>query len=86
MKSILLGVFKLDICTYTGVNYLIFTGSSVGTGLGVGYLGTSVLISVVISLMITFSGSLFSKTFNLFFISAYCLARYSIANFRLSNE
>ena len=86
MKSILLGVFKLDICTYTGVNYLIFTGSSAGTGLGVGYLGTSVLFSVVISLMITFSGSLFSKTFNLFFISAYCLARYSIANFRLSNE
>jgi hypothetical protein len=37
MKSILLGVFKLDICTYTGVNYLIFTGSSAGTGLGVGY-------------------------------------------------
>ena len=44
MKSILLGVFKLDICTYTGVNYLIFTGSSAGTGLGVGYLGNSVLI------------------------------------------
>ena len=36
--------------------------------------------------MITFSGSLFSKAFNLPFNSVYCLAKYSIANFRLLNE
>ena len=87
----MLGVSNLEIFTYfiIGVYYLIFTGSTISTGLGVGYLGTavtSVLISVVISLMITFSGSLFSKAFSLPFISAYCLAKYSIANLRLSNE
>lgn len=82
-----------EIGTYfvIGVYNFTFNGSTIsrGTGLGVGYLGaygTSVLISVVISLTITFSGSLFSKAFILPFISAYYLAKYSIANFRLLNE
>lgn len=76
---------------FTGVYDLTSIGSitttGTGTGLGVAYLAaTSVMISVVISLMIIFSGSLFSKSLILPFISAYYLAKYSIAYLRLSNE